>query len=80
MKPRKSYMQADTLDGMIQCAVQGMGIIEAPDLISIKETGLKQIMPDLMGPQVTYYFIYSESRKTSNKINALFNHLKNKKM
>lgn len=76
--PRKSYIQADTLDGMVQCALQGMGIIEAPDLTSIVKSELKEIMPGLKGPQVSYFFIYNENRRTSKKINLLAKHLKEK--
>lgn len=78
MATRKSYIQADNLDGMVQCALQGMGIIEAPDLSSIVKSGLKEIMPDLMGPQVPYYFIYPENRKNSKKIDTLFRYLAKK--
>lgn len=78
MPPRKSFIQADTLDGMIKCALQGMGIVEAPDLTCILKSGLKEILPDLIGPQVTYYFIYPEQRKASKKINLLFRYLSKK--
>lgn len=78
MLPRKSYIQADTVDGMIQLALQGVGIVEAPDLTSVYKSGLKEVMPELMGPQVPYYFIYPESRKNSKKINSLFRYLETK--
>lgn len=54
MPPRKSFIQADTLDGMIKCALQGMGIVEAPDLTCILKSGLQEIMPDLIGFMPTY--------------------------
>lgn len=76
--PRKSYIQVDTLDSMVQCALQGMGIIEAPDLTSILNSRLKEVLPDLVGPQIPYYFIYPESRKTSKKTNLLFKYLAKK--
>lgn len=68
-------MQADTLEGMIKCAHEGMGIVEAPDLTCILQSGLTKIMPGLTGPEVTYYFIYLEKRKISKKINLLLNYL-----
>lgn len=76
--PRKPYIQVDTLDGMVQCALQGMGIIKAPDLTCILKSGLKEVLHDLLKPQVSYYFIYPESRKVSKKINLLFKHLARK--
>lgn len=76
--PRKSFIQVDTLDAMVRCALQGMGIIEAPDLSSIVKSGLQEVIPNLIGPQAPYYFIYNERRKTSKKINLLFRYLAKK--
>lgn len=76
--PRKSFIQVDTLDAMVRCALQGMGITEAPDLTCILESGLKEVMPDLIGPQIPYYFISHERRKISKKNDLLFRHLARK--
>lgn len=78
LPPRKPYVQADTLDGMVKCAIHGMGIVEAPDLTCISKSELKEIMPEVAGPQVTYYFICHEKRKISKKINTLFRYLSEK--
>lgn len=73
--PRKPYIQIYSLHGMINAALQGLGIIEAPDLSVILKSGLERVLPDLQGPQVPYYFVFPESRKKSKKINYLFNYL-----
>jgi len=73
--PRKPYIHVENLEGMVQCALQGMGIIEAPDLSCITELGLIEILPEVMGPQVPYYFIFPEDRKKSKKIKALFDYI-----
>jgi DNA-binding transcriptional LysR family regulator len=78
MLPRKPYIQADSVNGMVQFALQGIGIVEAPDLTSIYESGLQEVMPELIGPQLPYYFIYPENRKKSKKINVLFKYLMEK--
>ncbi len=78
MLPRKPYIQADNLNGMIQSALYGMGIIEAPDLTSILESDLQVVLPELVGPEVTCYFTYPEARKTSKKINFLLKYLMEK--
>ncbi len=76
--PRKSYIQVDTLAGMVQSALHGMGIIEAPDFSSILNSGLVQIMPDVIGPQMPYYFTFPENRKKSKKITQLLTYLATK--
>lgn len=76
--PRKPYLQIDSLHGMINSAIQGLGIIEAPNLTSILNSGLKIIMPDVTAPQVPYYFIFPENRKNSKKINHLLKYLAKK--
>jgi DNA-binding transcriptional LysR family regulator len=78
LPPRKPYIQVDTLDVMVQSALHGMGIIEAPDFSSILNSGLVQIMPDVIGPQVPYYFTFSENRKKSKKITRLLSYLATK--
>lgn len=75
VSPRKPYIQIYSLHGLINSALQGLGIIEAPNLTSIMNSGLKEILPDVAGPQVPYYFIFSNNRKNSKKINALFKYL-----
>lgn len=76
--PRKPYIQVDTLEGIVKCALQGMGIIEAADLTCILESGLKEVLPEVVGPQLPYYFIYHKSRKNSKKINILLRYLAKK--
>ncbi len=78
MPPRKAYIQADNLNAMIQSAIHGMGIIEAPDLTSILNSGLQEVMPELIGSQISCYFVYSENRRTSKKIQLLFKYLMEK--
>ncbi|AIK96420.1 hypothetical protein ID47_06220 [Candidatus Paracaedibacter acanthamoebae] len=74
-KPRKAYIQIYSLHGMINCALNGLGIIEAPDLTNILNLGLKEVLPNMPRPQVPLYFIYDKSRKNSKKIIHLYNYL-----
>lgn len=73
--PRKPYIQIYSLHGMINSALHGLGIIEAPNLTSVLNSGLEEVLPEISGPQVPYYYIYFENRKKSKKINALFRYL-----
>lgn len=74
-KPRKPYIQIDSLHGMIQCALNGYGIIEAPDLSNIVETQLVEILSDVPKPLAPIYFIFHEERKKSRVIKQLLQHL-----
>lgn len=73
--PRKSYFEIDSLNGMLKSALQGYGIVELPDLSITLYTGLKEVLPEISGPQVEMYYIFPEKRKNSKKINLLFQHL-----
>ncbi|MBW8309390.1 MAG: LysR family transcriptional regulator [Candidatus Paracaedibacteraceae bacterium] len=74
-RPRKPYIQIDSLHGMIKCALNGYGIIEAPDLTSIAESGLVEVLSDIKKPEADLYFIFHKERKRSKLINELLKHL-----
>jgi len=48
--PRKSYFEIDSLNGMLNSALQGYGIVELPDMSLILNSGLKEILPEITGP------------------------------
>ncbi len=76
--PRKPYLRIYSLHGLINAALQGLGIIEAPNLTSILNLDLKEVLPNTPGSQVPYYFIFPENRKNSKKINHLLKYLAKK--
>jgi DNA-binding transcriptional LysR family regulator len=78
-KPRKPYIQIDSLYGMIKCALNGFGIIEAPDLTAIVKSELEEVLPNIQKPEAPLYFIFHKERKKSKLINELLKHLLTKK-
>lgn len=72
---KKSYFEIDSLHGMLNAALQDLGIVEFPDYSVVLKNGLVEVLPDIKGPEISIYFIYPKSRKNSKKINSLFNYL-----
>ncbi len=72
---RKSYLEIDSLTGMLNSALRGYGIAELPNLPTVLNSGLIEVLPELDGPCVELYYIFPEKRKNSKKINLLFEYL-----
>ena len=76
--PRESYFEIDSLYGMFNGALQGMGITELPDYPNILNSGLVDIFPNLSGPETSMYYVFSERKKSSKKIKLLLKYLQAK--
>jgi DNA-binding transcriptional LysR family regulator len=75
---RKPYLVINSLEGLIACARNGLGIIALPDdLINIRNTDNKlvQILQKVDGPIVDIYCIYSEKLNKSKKVNLFVDYL-----
>jgi DNA-binding transcriptional LysR family regulator len=72
---KKSYFEIDSLHGMLNGALEGLGIVEFPDYSVVLKSGLVEVLPDIKGPETSIYFIYPKSRKNSKKINGLLDYL-----
>ncbi|MBW8309186.1 MAG: LysR family transcriptional regulator [Candidatus Paracaedibacteraceae bacterium] len=73
--PRKSYFDIESLHGMLNCALLGYGIVEFPDYSKVFKLGLKEVLPDLIGPEIKIYYAFPETRKNSKKIKLLYEYL-----
>lgn len=76
--PRESYFEIDSLQGMFNSALHGLGITELPDYTKIINSELIDVFPELEGPKTHMYYIFSEKRKLSKKINTLLKYLRAK--
>lgn len=64
-------MIGNSIEGLINLAVQGFGIIEAPrEFVTLRTNELVEILPQLDSPVIDIYFIYSKSLENSKKIRA----------
>ena len=76
--PRDSYFKINSLHGMINAALQGYGIVELPQHSTTFKEGLTEVLSDIQGTKIDIYFIFSQSRQKSRKINLLLKHLSKK--
>lgn len=74
---RESFIEVDSLHGLISCARLGLGIIEAPDDPAVLSHGLIHVLPQERGPQFEAHYIYSNKRQNSKKIKIFFQYLNN---
>lgn len=74
-QPRESIMEVNSLKGMINGVLAGMGIAELPVFAAVHYPELVQILPEVKGENLPIYFICHQNRKGSKKIQALYDYL-----
>jgi len=73
---REPYMRINSIEGLINLANEGFGIIESPEeYIKIKNTGLVQVLSHLQSPVIEVFYSYSEQIKESSRIKAFDNYI-----
>lgn len=73
-KPREPYITTNSVEGLINLAKLGLGIIEAlEEYINIQPDELVQVLPDIESPVVEVYYNYSKLARNSSKIKAFEN-------
>jgi len=78
---REPFLILNSLEGLIHCTRRGLGIIGMPkELIDLRnqDNELINILPDISGPTMNIYAIYSTKKKESKKINLFVEYLKAK--
>jgi DNA-binding transcriptional LysR family regulator len=76
-KKRKPYLTTNSTDGVINLALQGLGIIQAPkEYVELKSNNLVQILPEIDGPVVDTYLIYPKELDKSQKVQAFADYVK----
>lgn len=73
--PKESYFEINSLSGMLKSATCGYGIVELPDYSIVLNSGLVEVLPHIKGEEMPLYYSFLKNRKSSKKINALFNYL-----
>ena len=76
---RRPYFEINSLEGLINAANEGIGIIEiSRESLAVQESNLVNLFPELEGPVVELYYIYKENLKDIKRITSLKNFLINK--
>lgn len=73
--PRKSSIEIDSLQGMINSALAGYGIAELPNYPAVLNSELKMVLPEIHGEDIIIYYIFMDNRKNSKKISKLYEFL-----
>lgn len=72
---REPYLAINNLQGIARAIEAGSGIACIPSYIAQQCKDLVQILPEVKGPRVTFYFVYSPHLKTSKRIQGLWDFL-----
>lgn len=73
---REPYLSINNLQGIARAIEVGSGIACLPPYVAQRCKNLVQILPEVKGPEVCFYFVYSNQLKDSKKINHLWTFLK----
>lgn len=71
-KLRKPYLEINSLEGLINATLEGLGIAElSRDWVPILKSNLINLFPEEQGPVVELYYTYKESAKDIKRITSL---------
>lgn len=73
---REPYLSINNLHGIARAVEEGSGIACLPSYIAQKCKSLIQILPEVKGPHVRFYFVYSHQLRDSKRIAHLWAFLK----
>ncbi len=71
---RESYLEINSLQGIINATLEGHGIAEVPNFPGVLRPGLVDVTLDKQNPKFAFdiHYIFHEKRRNSKKINLLF--------
>lgn len=73
---RDPYLAINNLYGIARAVEAGSGIACLPPYVAQKCSKLIRILPEIKGPEVVFYFVYSQKLKDLQRITALWSFLK----
>ena len=71
---RESYLEINSLQGIINATLEGHGIAEVPNFPGVLRPGLVDVTLDKQNPKFAFdiHYIFHEKRRNSKNINLLF--------
>lgn len=66
--PRKPALCLNNVYGILQAVMAGSGIAALPEFMVDKQSDLVRVLPDVEGPQIDSYFVYSEELRSTKRI------------
>ncbi|MBR9826448.1 MAG: LysR family transcriptional regulator [Alphaproteobacteria bacterium] len=68
--PRPAVIEINTIYGVARTVQAGMGIAGLPDYVARENPELRQVLPELRGPDFDIYFVYPSELRGSRRIVA----------
>ena len=68
--PRRGVLEVNSLQAMLVCIRNGIGIGAVPDYLVQDQTGLVPVLPDLKKPPNEMYFVYPEELRNSKRVSV----------
>lgn len=68
--PRAAAIRVNNVFAMLRAVEAGLGIADVPDYMAVASPKLVKILPDIVGPSFTLYFIYPGDLRRSKRISA----------
>src|SRR5581483_9184131 len=65
---RKAFFKINSLSGMLRAVENGIGIAGLPDYMVQGNTLITKVLPDIKGPTIDVYFMYSMELRNSKRI------------
>jgi DNA-binding transcriptional LysR family regulator len=70
-QPRRPTFQVSSIYGIFRAVQSGLGIGALPDYMSREVGNLVEVLPELRGPSIDFYFVYPEELRNSKRIGVL---------
>ena len=70
-EPRTPALRVNSIHGIYRAVLSGLGVAALPYYLSQESSELKEILPDLEGPTIEAYFVYSQELRHSKRIEVL---------
>jgi len=70
-EPRRPAFQVSSIYGIFRAVQSGLGIGAIPDYMSREVGNLVEVLPELRGPSIDFYFVYPEELRNSKRIGVL---------
>lgn len=63
-------IRVNNVTGVLNCALNNMGIVSVPDYVAAQYPQLVRVLPDLAGPSLDVHLVYADSLRQSKRVAA----------
>ena len=77
-KKRKPVMKVNSVYGLLLSVQSGVGLAALPDYLTVSIPNIVKVLPEVEGPRTEAYFVYPQSLKNVERVQAFRNFLYSK--